>query len=69
MPAAELVTALERAGFTIVRAKGGSVRLSDNRGHKITIPNGPGEVLKPKTLDAILVLAGLSEAELQELQK
>jgi predicted RNA binding protein YcfA (HicA-like mRNA interferase family) len=66
--AAQLLRALRRDGWEIERQRGGHAQLAHTRKPGlITVPRHPGEILKSKTLAAILEQAGLSVDDLRRL--
>ncbi|MGA8325047.1 MAG: type II toxin-antitoxin system HicA family toxin [Candidatus Cybelea sp.] len=66
MTAREIVRALKRAGFTLVRQTGSHAFFRHPDGRFVNIPMHAG-VLKIPTLAAILKAAGLSSAEFRDL--
>ena len=64
---AELVRALQRAGFQVVRVKGSHHHLRRVGGPLVTIPVHPGEIIYPRLLASILDQAGLTVEELRAL--
>jgi len=66
--AAELLRALQRDGWTIVRHKGGHAQLKHpTRPGRVTVPTHARVTLNPKTLSTALEQAGLSIDELRHL--
>jgi len=63
----ELVRALERAGFTVIRSRGSHVFLRHPDGRTTTVPIHSGETLGPGLLRAILRDVELSVDELADL--
>jgi len=66
----ELVKALQKEGFEIVRQRGSHVQMRKHvGGEKVTfpVPVHQGHDLKPGTLRGILRLAGVSAERLDEL--
>ena len=61
-----VIAALMRGGFRKLRQSGSHVRLKGPTGALVTVVR-TGEILKPKTLESILVQSGLSIADLQRL--
>ena len=61
----QFVRALGRLGWTVVRTTGGHQMLR-KAGHPATlsVPVGPGRVLREGTVRKLLKAAGISEAEL-----
>jgi predicted RNA binding protein YcfA (HicA-like mRNA interferase family) len=63
-----LLKALTRAGFREVRRSGSHIRLQRADGsHGVTVPYHAAVIIKPKTLKAILLYAGLTVTQLIEL--
>jgi predicted RNA binding protein YcfA (HicA-like mRNA interferase family) len=66
--AAQLLRALERDGWTIVRQRGGHAQLKHpTKKGRVTVPMHPGVILNPRTLSTALEQAGLSVANLRRL--
>jgi len=65
----DLVKALQRADFRIVRIKGSHYHLyhDEKKEVLVTIPVHSGKILAPKTLKCILKAAGISLDELDSL--
>ena len=57
----QVITALEKLGFVIQRAKGSHVRLKDHNGRVVTVPTHAN-----KTLGKGLLLKILKDAELSK---
>jgi predicted RNA binding protein YcfA (HicA-like mRNA interferase family) len=64
--AREIVRALKRAGFSLVRQTGSHAFFRHPDGRFVNIPMHAGD-LKTPTLAAILKAAGVSSAELRDL--
>lgn len=64
---AELVRALQRAGFQLVRIKGSHHHLKRPGSPLVTVPVHPGQVIYPRLLATILYQAGLTVEELRVL--
>ncbi|MDE2510593.1 MAG: type II toxin-antitoxin system HicA family toxin [Elusimicrobia bacterium] len=66
----DAVRALRRLGFEAFDQTGSHVYLhrrdGDRFGPRVTIPVHAGQILKPKTLQAILAAAGVSADEFRE---
>ena len=61
----QLVSALKRMGFRVVRTKGSHFHLySPEKDVLVTVPVHPGKTLAPKTLKSILAAAGIELSEL-----
>lgn len=66
--AGEILGVLRRSGFREVRRSGSHIRLrSANGSRAVTVPYHSGQILKPKTLQAILDEAGMTVDELRDL--
>jgi predicted RNA binding protein YcfA (HicA-like mRNA interferase family) len=64
----EVLTALRRGGWRIVRQDGSHVRLHHpTRQSKVTVAVHAGDVVKPGTLKGVLDQAGLTVEEFVEL--
>ncbi len=63
----QLVAALERAGFVIIRISGSHHHLHKDGGTLVTVPVHTGEIISPFILKSILKQAGLSADELMRL--
>ena len=64
----ELLAALRRAGWEVVRQRGSHARLAHpDRGARVTISVHAGQTIKPGTLRGVLEQAGLTVDELVEL--
>jgi predicted RNA binding protein YcfA (HicA-like mRNA interferase family) len=69
LKATELISALERAGFQVVRQKGSHVRLRHVDGRVVTVPVHPGQDIGRGLLRKILRDAELARDALIELLK
>ena len=67
LTAAEVIGALERAGFFPVRQSGSHKLYKNEEGKRVTVPYHAGKVLHPKVLKSILRDAELTVKELKEL--
>ena len=66
--AAELLRALQRDGWQVVRQSGSHAALKHSvKKGRVTIPIHVGVILKPKTLSAILDQAEMTAEELRKL--
>jgi Predicted periplasmic or secreted lipoprotein len=65
--AKEVLNALIRDGFEVIRTSGSHHFLHRPGSSIVTISIHPGEVIKPKTLKSILKQAGLTIEELIDL--
>lgn len=63
----ELVRALQRAGFAVVRTQGSHHRLRHSDGRVTTVPVHSGETLGPGLLGPILRDCDLTHQQLEEL--
>ncbi len=63
----DLIRALERAGFEVVRVKGSHHRLHRPDGRRTTVPVHAGETIGPGLLGKILKDAELTREELISL--
>ncbi|MGD0153137.1 MAG: type II toxin-antitoxin system HicA family toxin [Thermacetogeniaceae bacterium] len=63
----ELLAALRRAGFDVVRITGSHYHLYKPGADLVTIPLHAGEIIKPKTLKSVLDQAGMTVDELGAL--
>jgi predicted RNA binding protein YcfA (HicA-like mRNA interferase family) len=63
----QLITALEKLSFVIQRQKGSHVRLKDQNGRVVTVPNHANKTLGKGLLLKILKDAELSKEELIDL--
>jgi predicted RNA binding protein YcfA (HicA-like mRNA interferase family) len=64
---AEVVRALQKAGFVIVRISGSHQRLVYSESRAVTVPVHGAKALKRGTLQSILRQAGLTAEQLLEL--
>ena len=65
--AAEVIRALEKAGFFLARQSGSHKIYKNQQGKRATVPYHSGKVLHPKVLRSILTDADLTIEELIEL--
>ncbi|HPJ85209.1 MAG TPA: type II toxin-antitoxin system HicA family toxin [Methanothrix sp.] len=65
----EVIRALERAGFTLVRQSGSHRIYRNEEGARITIPYHSNKILHPKVLKSILKDADLTADEFRNLMK
>ena len=63
----EVIRALKRAGFVVVRTKGSHHILKHADGRQTVVPVHAGDTIGPGLLNQILTDCGLSEREFQEL--
>ena len=67
--AAEVIRALERAGFSLVRQSGSHKIYKNREGKRVTVPFHAGVTLHPKLLRNILRDADLTVDEFQQFLK
>ena len=65
--AAEVIRALERAGFSLARQSGSHKIYKSAQGRRTTVPFHADKILHPKVLQAILKDADLSVERLRDL--
>lgn len=65
--AAEIIKALESAGFLLARQSGSHKIYKDAQGRRVTVPFHSGKMLHPKLLKSILREANLTIDELRKL--
>ena len=63
LPGAEVVKALEKHGFELVRIKGSHHMMKSSEGRFTVVPVHPGRDIPPGTLRRIIRDAGLSIAD------
>lgn len=63
----EVIRALERAGFSVVRSKGSHFFLKHPDGRATAVPVHPGETIGPGLLRSILADTSLTAEEFNEL--
>lgn len=63
----EVVSALKRAGFVVIRIQGSHHLRKPGSKSLVTVPVHSGEILKPKLLKNILEQAGLNVDEFKNL--
>lgn len=63
LPGAEVVKALQKDGFTLVRVKGSHHVMKNSEGRFTTVPVHSGRDIPPGTLRRIIRDAGLSVAD------
>lgn len=63
----EVIAALKRAGFIVIRIRGSHHMLQHPDGRRTVVPVHAGEVIRPGTLLSILEDTGLSVAEFIDL--
>ncbi len=65
--AAEIRSAVERAGFNVVRQSGSHQILKNAAGVRITLPVHAGQIIHPKILRRIIADLGLTTEEFSKL--
>jgi predicted RNA binding protein YcfA (HicA-like mRNA interferase family) len=67
--AAEIINALEKAGFYLARTSGSHRIYKNTEGKRATVPYHAGKILHPKVLKSIINDADWTVDELKELMK
>lgn len=67
LTAREIVSVLEKTGFTLARQSGSHMIYKNDAGKRATVPFHGSKVLHPKVLKSILRDAGLTEESLHLL--
>jgi len=67
LTAREIITAIEKVGFALVRQSGSHAIYKNGAGRRVTVPIHASKVLHPKLLKSILRDADLTPGKLQEL--
>jgi predicted RNA binding protein YcfA (HicA-like mRNA interferase family) len=67
LTAREIITAIEKVGFVLVRQSGSHAIYKNGAGRRVTVPVHASKVLHPKLVKSILRDADLSVEKLQEL--
>ena len=67
--AAEVVKALERAGFSLSRQSGSHKIFKNREGKRVTVPYHAKKILHPKILKNILRDAELTEEKFRDLMR
>jgi len=67
LTAREIVSVLEKLGFSLARQSGSHMILKNPAGRRVTVPFHGAKTLHPKVLKSILRDASLSQEELQKL--
>lgn len=67
LTAREIITAIEKAGFVLVRQSGSHAIYKNEAGRRVTIPVHAAKVLHPKLLRSIMRDADLTAERLQDL--
>jgi predicted RNA binding protein YcfA (HicA-like mRNA interferase family) len=69
LTASEVVSVIERAGFSLARQRGSHRIYKNAAGKRITVPWHEGKILHPKLLSGILADAELSVERLREMMR
>jgi len=69
LTASQIITALGRAGFSLVRQSGSHRIYKNDQGSRATVPFHTGKTLHPKILKSIMRDADLTPEALRELLK
>jgi predicted RNA binding protein YcfA (HicA-like mRNA interferase family) len=64
---AKIVSALERAGFTVIRISGSHHVMRHSDGRTVAVPVHPGRDMPKGTLRSILTIIGMTADELRRL--
>ena len=67
--AAEVIRALEKTRFSLVRQSGSHKIYKNSEGKRVTVPYHPGKILHPELLKSILGDAGFTVETLRSLVK
>ena len=67
LTARQIITVLERAGFTLARQSGSHMIYKNAAGKRVTVPFHGSRVLHPKVLKSILRDAELSAEKLEAM--
>jgi predicted RNA binding protein YcfA (HicA-like mRNA interferase family) len=67
LTARQIVTVLEKSGFSLTRQSGSHMIYKNAAGKRVTVPFHAAKTLHPKTLKSILRDAELSVEQLEEL--
>jgi predicted RNA binding protein YcfA (HicA-like mRNA interferase family) len=67
LTAREIIAALEKVGFALVRQSGSHAIYKNGAGRRVTVPVHASKVLHPKLLKSILRDADLTVEHLEEL--
>ncbi len=67
LTAREIISVLEKAGFSLARQSGSHMIYKNAAGKRVTVPFHAAKILHPKVLKSILRDADLSIAKLEEL--
>ena len=66
LTARQIITVLEKAGFSLARQSGSHMIYRNAAGMRATVPFHASKILHPKVLKSILRDAGLTPADLKE---
>ncbi len=68
IPGEKVIRALKKAGFELVGVRGSNHYLHHpNTGTLVTVPVHSGKILAPKTIQTILLQAGITKEDFREL--
>jgi predicted RNA binding protein YcfA (HicA-like mRNA interferase family) len=67
LTARQIVTVLEKSGFSLARQSGSHMIYKGASGKRVTVPFHASKILHPKILKSILRDAGLSPEDLEKL--
>jgi predicted RNA binding protein YcfA (HicA-like mRNA interferase family) len=67
LTARQIISALERAGFSLVRQSGSHIIYKNAAGKRATVPFHGSKILHPKLLKSILRDADLNSEDLEKL--
>jgi predicted RNA binding protein YcfA (HicA-like mRNA interferase family) len=67
LAAKDIIAALEKSGFVLVRQSGSHKIYKDEKGHRATVPFHGAKILHPKVLKSIMRDADITIEELKEL--
>jgi predicted RNA binding protein YcfA (HicA-like mRNA interferase family) len=65
--AKQIVSVLEKSGFSLVRQSGSHMIYKNSEGNRVTVPFHGSKVLHPKLLKSILRDANLTPEDLEKL--
>jgi len=67
LTARQIITALQKAGFSLARQSGSHMIYKNSAGRRVTVPFHASTILHPKVLRSILRDADLSVEKLEDL--
>lgn len=67
LTAKEIITILEKLGFSLSRQNGSHKIYKNKEGKRATVPFHAGKILHPKVLKSIMRDADISEGQLEKL--